>query len=355
MLWGPRGGKRGDRAEADPCVGRSDPREALGLVLLPRPRVRCRAAQAGPVRPSRARPAMPQSEAGPAARPNRCPGRAHTHPAPPGEPSASSTAAGWPSTAAEKKTASGSSCRPSQMLPSVRPRPSPAAARGSPPASPAAARLPGAGRPPGWTRPPGAELAAGEGWGRGGEGSRGGTRGGGDGCSRGAAGARPGPGAGARGMSEPGKRAAPGSSTGAGCSPSSFAQEVPRYSSAALINGKKPKECAFGFVPKSQGGNGSSKRLKAICPEPTELLNGSDPSSWAPALSCLTTASEWSHVMFVFVYLFKSGRYCYFPHTTGHDHLGFGGEPILCLGIFTYMPLNLTAPLGVGGIFPFSR
>lgn len=85
----------------------------------------------------------------PAARSNRSPGRAHTHPEPPWEPSASSTAAGWPSTAAEKKTASGSSCRPSQLLPSVRPRPSPAAARGSPPASPAAARLPGARQSPG--------------------------------------------------------------------------------------------------------------------------------------------------------------------------------------------------------------
>lgn len=86
----------------------------------------------------------PAVQSAPAARCNRSPRRDHTHPAPPWEPSASSTAAGSPSTAAEKKTASGSSCRPSQLLPSVRPRPSPAAAaaaRGWPRASPAAERL----------------------------------------------------------------------------------------------------------------------------------------------------------------------------------------------------------------------
>lgn len=72
--------------------------------------------------PSSRRPA-------PAARSNRSRGRAHTHPAQPWKPSASARAAGSPSTAAAKKTASGSSCRSSQLLPSVRPHPSPAARR----------------------------------------------------------------------------------------------------------------------------------------------------------------------------------------------------------------------------------
>lgn len=151
---------RGHCAETGPCTWSSGPRGAQGLVLFPPPRVRaqgrpdraglpdCVAPARGPAagelggRRCSRRPAL-------AARGNRSPGRAHTHPAPPWEPSASSTAAGWPSTAAEKKTASGSSCRPSQLLPSVLPRPSPAAARGLPPASPAAARLPGAGQSPG--------------------------------------------------------------------------------------------------------------------------------------------------------------------------------------------------------------
>lgn len=119
----PRGRGSGRRvAQAGPDVQAARPPPAGPGGREPSGRCRLRQ-QPEPPRPRfSGRPA-------PAARGNRSRGRAHTHPAPPWKPSASATAAGLPSTAAAKKTASGSSCRSSQLLPSVRPRPSPAARR----------------------------------------------------------------------------------------------------------------------------------------------------------------------------------------------------------------------------------
>lgn len=108
-----------------------------------RPRRHCPRARGGAVNPAGdaasarepPRPLRSQRPA-PAARGNTSRGRAHTHPEPPWKPNASATAAGSSSTAAAKKTASGSSCRPSQLLPSVLPRPSPAARLPPPPPPP---------------------------------------------------------------------------------------------------------------------------------------------------------------------------------------------------------------------------
>lgn len=122
----------------------------------------------------------------------------------------SSTADGWPSTAAERKTASGSSCLPSQLLPSVRPRPSPAASRGSllPPPPPRVCQVPGSRR--GrlgrrrrslWRR-------------RGGPRGEGAGRSGGNSCRGGTRGERRGPGVGATAMRYPEQHLAPSSRTG---------------------------------------------------------------------------------------------------------------------------------------------